>query len=188
MSEVSGGPGWWQASDGKWYPPQQHTDDQVPGAAPPPPASVKDARAQARAEKAYRKASRPWYRKKRWILGLSFFALVVIIVGAVSASVSNTANKKHTIIYSVTGSGTTMASTIAYATLQEGNGQNGESEATNAPLPWTKTITASGLLTAFSLSAQNGGEGSITCTITEDGKVVDTNTATGQYASVTCTH
>ena len=90
--------------------------------------------------------------------------------------------------HSVTGSGTTMASTIAYATLQEGNGQNGESEATNAPLPWTKTITASGLLTAFSLSAQNSGGGSITCTITEDGKVVDTNTATGQYASVTCTH
>jgi hypothetical protein len=26
MSDVSQGPGWWQASDGKWYPP-----DQVPG-------------------------------------------------------------------------------------------------------------------------------------------------------------
>ena len=23
MSEQSGGPGWWQASDGKWYPPEQ---------------------------------------------------------------------------------------------------------------------------------------------------------------------
>ncbi len=29
MSDVSQGPGWWQASDGKWYPPQ-------PAAAPPP--------------------------------------------------------------------------------------------------------------------------------------------------------
>lgn len=29
MSDVSQGPGWWQASDGKWYPPQQ-----APGAAP----------------------------------------------------------------------------------------------------------------------------------------------------------
>jgi len=29
MSEVSQGPGWWQASDGKWYPPESH-----PG--PPP--------------------------------------------------------------------------------------------------------------------------------------------------------
>jgi uncharacterized RDD family membrane protein YckC len=32
MSDVSGGPGWWQASDGRWYPPEQH-----PSYAPPPP-------------------------------------------------------------------------------------------------------------------------------------------------------
>jgi len=32
MSDVSQGPGWWQASDGRWYPPQQ-----APTAAPPPP-------------------------------------------------------------------------------------------------------------------------------------------------------
>jgi hypothetical protein len=24
MTDTSGGPGWWQASDGKWYPPEQH--------------------------------------------------------------------------------------------------------------------------------------------------------------------
>ena len=34
MSDFSQGPGWWQASDGKWYPPEQ-----APGAQPtaPPP-------------------------------------------------------------------------------------------------------------------------------------------------------
>jgi hypothetical protein len=32
VSDFSQGPGWWQASDGKWYPPQQ-----APTAAPPPP-------------------------------------------------------------------------------------------------------------------------------------------------------
>ena len=32
MSDVSQGPGWWQASDGKWYPPEQH-----PNYRPPPP-------------------------------------------------------------------------------------------------------------------------------------------------------
>jgi len=26
MSDVSQGPGWWEASDGKWYPPHQHPD------------------------------------------------------------------------------------------------------------------------------------------------------------------
>jgi hypothetical protein len=33
VSDVSQGPGWWQASDGKWYPPQPA----APTAAPPPP-------------------------------------------------------------------------------------------------------------------------------------------------------
>ncbi len=32
MSDVAQGPGWWVASDGKWYPPESH-----PEAAPPPP-------------------------------------------------------------------------------------------------------------------------------------------------------
>ena len=35
MSDVSGGPGWWQASDGKWYRPEQHPD-YVPRPLPPP--------------------------------------------------------------------------------------------------------------------------------------------------------
>ena len=34
MSDSSQGPGWWQASDGKWYPPEQS-----PGAAPQPASS-----------------------------------------------------------------------------------------------------------------------------------------------------
>src|SRR5579863_7425155 len=37
MSEVSGGPGWWIASDGKWYPPHLHPDYQPPAAPPPQP-------------------------------------------------------------------------------------------------------------------------------------------------------
>jgi Domain of unknown function (DUF4190) len=32
MSDISEGPGWWQASDGRWYGPEQH-----PSYAPPPP-------------------------------------------------------------------------------------------------------------------------------------------------------
>ena len=26
MSDTSQGPGWWQASDGKWYPPEHRLD------------------------------------------------------------------------------------------------------------------------------------------------------------------
>jgi hypothetical protein len=38
MSDVSNGPGWWQASDGKWYPPQEQASYEAP--APPPPSSA----------------------------------------------------------------------------------------------------------------------------------------------------
>ncbi len=37
MSETSQGPGWWQASDGLWYPPEQGTDA-------PPPTTIPDYR------------------------------------------------------------------------------------------------------------------------------------------------
>lgn len=39
MSDTSQGPGWWQASDGKWYPPEQAPGAAPTGAAPggPPP-------------------------------------------------------------------------------------------------------------------------------------------------------
>lgn len=35
MSEVSEGPGWWQASDGKWYPPEQAPQQAAPTGPPP---------------------------------------------------------------------------------------------------------------------------------------------------------
>lgn len=35
MSMSSQGPGWWQASDGRWYPPEQHPSAAAPVAPPP---------------------------------------------------------------------------------------------------------------------------------------------------------
>jgi hypothetical protein len=56
--------------------------------APPQFADQKSAKAQAKAEKAYRKASRPFYKKKRFIL-LAIIALIVIIVVATSGGNDN---------------------------------------------------------------------------------------------------
>lgn len=36
MSDASEGPGWWQASDGKWYPPEQHPNARQQPQVPPP--------------------------------------------------------------------------------------------------------------------------------------------------------
>ncbi|WP_147381311.1 DUF6777 domain-containing protein [Nocardioides immobilis] len=35
MSETPAGPGWWQASDGRWYPPEAHPSAQPPAGPPP---------------------------------------------------------------------------------------------------------------------------------------------------------
>lgn len=37
MSDTQQGPGWWQATDGRWYPPEQHPNYVAPVAPPPPP-------------------------------------------------------------------------------------------------------------------------------------------------------
>lgn len=41
MSDAAQGPGWWQASDGRWYPPEQHPSyrSQPPPAPAPAPAA-----------------------------------------------------------------------------------------------------------------------------------------------------
>lgn len=37
MSDTPNGPGWWQASDGRWYPPESHPSNQPPLRPPSPP-------------------------------------------------------------------------------------------------------------------------------------------------------
>jgi hypothetical protein len=53
---------------------------QYGGYDPNGPQSPQDAKARAKAEKAYRKAQRPFYKKKRFILPALFLLLIVIIV------------------------------------------------------------------------------------------------------------
>lgn len=167
MSLTAQGPGWWMASDGKFYPPEQMPTAQRP--AEPPK------------KKFYK---RVWF----WLL----IAVVVLFGGCSallaggSAVVDHAAHIQHTVVYSVTGTG--QASNVTYSTVQEGSGQNGEAQVTDVSLPWTKTIKASGLITLFDVSATVGQDGgTVTCTITEDGKQLASNTASGAFASADCT-
>lgn len=52
--------------------------------------------------------------------------------------------------------------------------------------PWTKTLTAKGLFSIYSLGAQLNSGSTVSCSITLDGKVISTHTSTGQYANVEC--
>lgn len=214
MSDVSQGEGWWQASDGKWYAPVQAqapvmTTSPAPAAAIargpgattpqgkgwyqaadglyyPPQLSAKE---QARLDKATRKAMRPWYKKKRWYFLAAILLTIILIVVVVSAAANKVVQQSttvHVVTYSVTGRG--AAQNITYDTLQEGNGQQGEAQDSNVPLPWSKTIHASGLITSYVVSATVGQSGgSVTCSITIDGKVVSKNTANGAFSTASCT-
>ena len=161
MTDVAQGPGWWQASDGKWYPTQ----------APPPPG----------------KPTKPIYKRVWfWVLLVIvvFFGGCVAIVAGTSKAVHDANTAKHTIIYSVTGSTGTIA-TVTYSAYDNGN--QGTSQLSNQTLPWTKTITGSGLFNDYNLTAtvgQNGG--SVTCTLTVDGQQKASHTANGAFASANC--
>ncbi|GFG69612.1 hypothetical protein AWC24_10790 [Mycolicibacter senuensis] len=85
--------------------------------------------------------------------------------------------------YELTGTG--VAGYITYQT------QRGQSHATNAPLPWSIELT--GRMTnmttpaLYSVSAQGAGPGTLSCTVSVNGKVVSQKTATGDPARVLCT-
>ncbi len=48
--------------------------------------SRRDAKADAKPSKAYAKAQRPWYKKKRWIIPLGLIFIIVIIALATASS------------------------------------------------------------------------------------------------------
>jgi hypothetical protein len=90
---------------------------------------------------------------------------------------------RATVRYDLSGSGV-----AGYVTYQTNNGQ---SHATNVPLPWSTQLLGwmqnATAPNPYLLSAHTVGPGSITCSIAINGKVVSHNTATGDPARVLCT-
>ena len=114
--------------------------------------------------------------------------VVILIVGAVVAYKVHKHQVKlagHQVVYSVTTSDGSNASDIDYATA------GGSQQATDVATPWTYSagMRAIGSTAVLYLSAQNGATGnvgSITCTITVDGKVAASNTSNGAASIATC--
>ncbi|MGH3536582.1 MAG: MmpS family transport accessory protein [Pseudonocardiaceae bacterium] len=87
----------------------------------------------------------------------------------------------HHVVYKVVGSSGTGS--ITYTT----DGSTQIAQDNGASLPWTKSFDIpDGMLNLYQVSAQNGGGGSITCTITVDGQQVSHQTSTGDYAIASC--
>ncbi|MFI1918424.1 MmpS family transport accessory protein [Nocardia sp. NPDC020380] len=94
----------------------------------------------------------------------------------------SSADDSHQVLYEAWGTGTNSANQVGYV---GGNGTDIQQE-TNVSLPWSKTVTSSSL-PVWNMVAQNATDnGSISCRITVDGVVRDTETATGGYSMVTC--
>ncbi len=112
-----------------------------------------------------------------------FFGGCVAIVAGTGKAINDANTQKHTIVYSVTGSGT---ADINYDAFDNGK-NNGSSSITNVPLPWTKTITGSGLFNSYSVGAYlKSSGGTVSCTLSIDGKQVSSHTSSGAYGSVSC--
>ena len=94
MSDTSQGPGWWQASDGKWYRPESHPDYVPPAPPPPPPPplvastpipSVVTPEASGRKKKPAKAAAKRPAKKlnrKGWgcLTSIIIFILIVVII------------------------------------------------------------------------------------------------------------
>lgn len=84
MSDTPGGPDWWQASDGKWYPPETHPNYSPPPLPPPAAPAMTGSPSTApppvTATSPVIVPSNPWW--KRW---WAFAIGVLVVIGAVAA-------------------------------------------------------------------------------------------------------
>ncbi|MGI5399497.1 hypothetical protein ACQEVG_08640 [Streptomyces sp. CA-135486] len=113
-------------------------------------------------------------------------ALALLLVGgcvAVVALVVDEASKTVRIEYEVTGDARGVA--IAYSTWQDGNASmNQESSRT---LPWRKELEVKGFAKGGSLTVTLGAEGgTATCSVTVDNDPPKTATASGPFATASC--
>ncbi|MEU8237911.1 MmpS family transport accessory protein [Actinoplanes missouriensis] len=88
-------------------------------------------------------------------------------------------NREITVTYEVTGDGPVE---ILYTE------QLGAAKVLNrVELPWKVTTTMTGVALVSVFAQRTGGEGSVTCRATVDGKEVAEQTGSGAFASTTCT-
>lgn len=117
MSDLPVGPGWWQASDGKWYPPQP-----APPVASGPPGGAPS-------------GGRPPSKSRTPLILAGAGAVIALIVAAVVMFSGGDAKKEAV----TAGGGSTAATTSSAATSSPAAG----SAASTRPSLWTSTASSS---------------------------------------------
>ncbi|MFI5606224.1 MmpS family transport accessory protein [Amycolatopsis sp. NPDC051903] len=121
-------------------------------------------------------------------LVLSVIGLIICIVWAATTTKAvndlNTeaANRSVTVHYEVTGSA--KDATITYSTMSGSDLSTNQEQTT---LPWSKDVTAQGLVKGGTLTVTTGADGgNATCKVVVDGTESKTATANGQFATASC--
>lgn len=130
MSETAQGSGWWQASDGKWYPPQDHPNFNALNQPPQPAGQTQVPQyhfAQA-PQPGPGPRRKPWWRRW-WAIALWAF-LGLVVVSAV-ASGANDANTKE----SSSPQPSAVATTEAEDTIEAPDEEESAAPATVAEAP-----------------------------------------------------
>ena len=117
------------------------------------------------------------------VLGLIVSVLWTAVISKAVTDVKDQATQHHSVVYEISGDAKTAD--VEYTTFGEHtlliDGEAG------APLPWTKTVEATGFLDGAQFKATADGQGgSVTCKVTVDGKVTKTATASGPGAVAAC--
>ncbi|MFD8103429.1 MmpS family transport accessory protein [Nocardia fluminea] len=121
-----------------------------------------------------------------WVLGgtalviLIFFGACVAFFGGVVNEIDKEVNSTVTVTYQVDGTG--QASSITYSA-----GDLDVSQDTDASLPWTKDVTVDGFIKTVTLTASAGPDGGeITCRIKVGDRLIAERTASGPFATTSC--
>ena len=168
---------------GQTPPPGVHPQSPPPGYYPPPPPGyAQPYPPQAAYYQRPPKKRRVW----PWILGGTFIAMLlgiggcVALVGVMATGIDNESKREVTVTYEVTGTGDAVA--ITYSGRDFNIAQD-----TGVSLPWSKDVVIDGLGKTVTLTGTRGGDdGTVTCRISANGKVVSEQTSTGPFASAVC--
>lgn len=137
MSDQSQGPGWWLASDGKWYPPETH-----PSAAPPPPPATDSVPGGSAARGSL--PVRAWRKYRGWPLWAQIVAgiLLLALVTAPFAGSDEPEEVRTTRTASEEAMAETTTTSESTATTAEATTTTEEATTTTEPPPPPTTTTA----------------------------------------------
>ncbi|GAD84547.1 hypothetical protein FEK33_22505 [Nocardia asteroides NBRC 15531] len=122
-----------------------------------------------------------------WIVGGIVLVLVLlaggcaVLVGVAANEIDKEAKSSADLVYEV--GGTASQVDITYYT-----GDFDQNSANATSVPWRKDVTVSGFAKMGSLTVTTTGleEGTVSCRILRDGKVLDEQTSSGTFGFVSC--